>query len=176
VYIRIATNLDRDGILAIYSNAFPEVERSIVSKLAINLLADASASQSISLVAEAKSALVGHIAFSPVVVDDNENLKGYILAPLGVKQEYQQRRIGSQLVESGMQRLLTRGVDLLFVYGDPDYYGRFGFSVAAATPYIPPYPLQYPFGWQAMVLNERNFDESPVKIECVTPLCDPVLW
>ncbi len=43
---------------------------------------------------------------------------------------------------------------MLFVYGNPDYYGKFGFSVDTAQCYIPPYWLEYSFGWQAIALSE----------------------
>lgn len=176
MHIRIATSLDRDDVRGVHLAAFAEGEREIVSKIAINLLSEETTPQTISLVAETEGAVVGHVAFSPVTIGSNENLQGYILAPLGVKPDYQKRRIGSRLVESGMQRLSEMGVDILLVYGDPEYYGRFGFSTDAADRFTPPYRLQYPFGWQAIALNECRNGESPVEIACVTSLCDPELW
>ena len=174
--IRIATNLDRDDVRGVHLCAFPEGEMEIVSKLAINLLSEETTPQTISLVAETEGSVVGHVVFSPVIIDNNENLQSYILAPLGVKPDYQGLRIGSKLIESGIQQLLKMGVNILFVYGDPKYYSRFGFSADAAYRYIAPYKLQYPFGWQALDLNECNVTKSPVKITCVTSLCDPELW
>ena len=56
------------------------------------------------------------------------------------------------------------GVDILFVYGDPKYYSRFGFSADAAVRYIPPYRLQYPFGWQGIALKERNIERSAIDL------------
>lgn len=176
MYIRIATSLDRDDVREVHLRAFPKGEREIVSKLAINLLLEETTPQTISLVAETGGAVVGHVAFSPVTIDNNENLQGYILAPLGVKPDYQKRRIGSKLIESGMQQLLKVGVNILFVYGDPEYYSRFGFSADTADRYIPPYKLQYSYGWQAITLNECNNVKSSVKIACVTSLCDSELW
>jgi len=176
VSIRIATSQDRDDVRDVHLCAFPEGEREIVSKLAINLLSERTTPQTISLVAETEGAVVGHVAFSPVIIDNNENLQGYILAPLGVKPDYQKRRIGSKLIESGMQQLLKTGVNILFVYGDPEYYSSFGFSADVADRYTPPYKLQYPFGWQAIALNEGIFTDSAVKISCVAPLSDPELW
>ena len=173
---RIATSLDRDDIRAVHLSAFPEGEREIVSKLALNLLFEDTVPQTISLVAESDGAVVGHVAYSPVKIDNNENLQGYILAPLGVKPDYQKSRIGSKLIEKGMQKLLNMRVNILFVYGDPKYYSNFGFSTDAAKRYIPPYKLQYSFGWQAIALDGRKIAKSPVNIVCVNSLCDPELW
>ena len=174
--IRVATSLDRDDIREIHLCAFPEGEKQIVSTLAVNLLSEEASPKTISLVAEADGAAVGHIAFSPVTVNNNKSWKGYILAPLGVKPEYQKRQIGSKLIKSGMERLSKMGVNVLFVYGDPKYYGKFGFNADLASVYSPPYELQYPFGWQAIILNEGVFTKSSVKISCVDPLNDTELW
>ena len=174
--IRRATNLDRDDVSDVHLSAFPDSEGEIVSKLAISLLSERTTPQTISLVYEADGNVVGHVAFSPVTIDNNDDLTGYILAPLGVKPDFQKRRIGSGLIESGMQQLLAMDVNLLLVYGDPGYYRKFGFSADIADRYIPPYKLQYPFGWQAIVLNECTVEKSPIRITCVTSLCDPKLW
>ena len=174
--IRVATGLDRNDVREIHLCAFPEGEKQIVSTLAVNLLNEETSQKTISLVAEADGAVVGHIAFSPVTVNNNKNWKGYILAPLGVKPEYQKRQIGSKLIESGKERLSKMGVNILFVYGDPNYYGKFGFDADTASGYSPPYELQYPFGWQGIALNECGTGKSSIKMACVTSLCDPALW
>lgn len=157
-------------------SAFSEGEREIVAKLAIDLLSEDTTPQTISLIAEIDGIIVGHTAFSPVRIDRNENFHGYILAPLGVKPEYQKRRIGSELIEYGMRLLSEMAVNVVFVYGDPKYYGRFGFSADSARRYTAPYPLQYPFGWLALVLRECDSDSAPAAITCVDSLCDPELW
>jgi len=176
MHVRLATSLDRDDIHNVHWSAFAEDERELVSKLAVNLLSEESTPQTISLVAEIEGNVVGHVAFSPVTIDKNEGTQGYILAPLGVKPDHQKCRIGSKLIENGIQRLSKTGVNILFVYGDPEYYSKFGFSVEAAECYIPPYKLQYPFGWQGIVLNESSTEKSSIKIACINSLCDPALW
>lgn len=161
---------------SLYLCAFDKGENEIVSKLAIVLLSKQMTPETISLVYETDGAIVGHIAFSPVVTDNNPTFQGYILAPLAVKPDYQKRRIGSKLIEHGTQQLSDMGINVLFVYGDPRYYARFGFSADAAHQYSAPYELQYPFGWQAIVLKECHIENPPLAISCVAPLCDPKLW
>jgi putative acetyltransferase len=175
-YIRLATRCDREAVREIYLRTFPDGENQIVSTLAVNLLSEATSPDTISLVAESDGALEGHIAFSPVTIESGKNWQGYILAPLGVAPEYQRRGIGSRLVGNGMERLSSTGVNVLFVYGDPKYYGRFGFKADLASRYSPRYELQYPFGWQAIALNECNPEQENVSISCVASLSDPELW
>ena len=174
--IRTATDSDRDAILNIHLLAFPESENDIVAKLAIDLLDERSTPATLSLVAETDGAVVGHVAFSPVKIVGNDHLLAYTLAPLAVRPDYQKQRIGTQLIESGKQTLINKGTHLLFVYGDPDYYGRFGFNTQDAEHYLPQYKLQYPFGWQAVVLNRLPGKEQPGQIVCVAPLDNPDLW
>lgn len=174
--IRAATSLDRVNIQGVYRSAFDESERELVSKLAVNLLAEEATPKIISLVAEADGIVVGHVAFSPVAFDNNENLQGYILAPLGVKPDYQRQGIGLKLIASGMDQLSRMGVNIFFVYGDPKYYSKFGFSVDAAKRYMPPYDLHYPLGWQCIILNECSAGELSIKITCVTSLSESALW
>ncbi|MCB1874770.1 MAG: N-acetyltransferase [Chromatiales bacterium] len=174
--IRIAGGNDRDSIEAVHSSAFPESERGLVSRLAVALLSLDSTPQSISLLAEVDGAVVGHIAFSPVLAEGREHFLGYILAPLGVVPNCQGNAIGTKLVEHGLTRLSAMAVNRVFVYGDPKYYGRFGFSADAASLYAPPYELQYPFGWQALALNGYEPETTPVALSCAKPLQNPELW
>jgi putative acetyltransferase len=142
----------------------------------VELLAESSALPIISLVAEMEDAVVGHVAFSPLKIDKQATIQAYILAPLAVRPDCQKQRIGSALVEYGLQRLSAMGVDIIFVYGAPEYYGRFGFSAEAAQNFSAPYPLQYPFGWQAIAIRDCAVENGPNAMQCVKALCNPLLW
>lgn len=176
MHIRAATIADRDDILRIHLRAFDEGEREIVAKLATDLLSEDTTPRTISLVAETDGATVGHIAFSPAAINGNKEFHGSILAPLGVLPDHQKRRTGSRLVERGLRLLSAQGVHVVFVYGDPAYYARFGFSAGAALPYAAPYKLEHPFGWQAIALNKYALKKTPAAITCVTSLRNPNLW
>jgi putative acetyltransferase len=92
----------------------------------INALRDAGA-LTLSLVAEVGGKVVGHIAFSPVVISDaDENWYG--LGPVSVTPGLQKQGIGSMLVRSGLERLKALGGKGCALVGDPAYYGRFGFK------------------------------------------------
>ena len=154
--------------------AFPESENNAVAGLAIALLKESD--ETINLVAKSDGQVLGHVAFSPLTAHIEENWKGYILAPLAVKPEYQKQGIGTQLIETGIEQLEEKAVDMLFAYGDPKYYQRFGFWRETAQQFIPPYKLTYPSGWQAMMLSQRVVSESEVNLSCVAPLCNSALW
>lgn len=176
VHVRGAASHDREAIRGVHLCAFPEGESQLVATLATHLLSEKTDPETISLVAEVDGQVVGHIAFSPVQAETNTDWLGYILAPLAVTPELHRLGIGSQLIASGIDLLLKKMVNVLFVYGDPTYYGRFGFSAEAATHYIPPYTLEYPFGWQAKCLHEGAASDHAVRLSCVLSLRDPALW
>jgi putative acetyltransferase len=174
--IRQATLDDSDEIRGLHVAAFPESEGGMVARLAVDLLAEESLPPVISLVAEVDGKVVGHVAFSPVTTEGTGEFLGYILAPLAVSPDFQKCGIGTKLIEDGIGRLSDSNPGVLVVYGDPGYYGRLGFSASAAVCLLPPYQLQYPFGWQGMVLNGCGGRNSPVRISCVAALGNPALW
>jgi putative acetyltransferase len=174
--IRNATKKDGSEIREVYQRAFPKDEGDIVANLAVNLLSEVTTPQTISLVADTEGNVVGHVALSPLTIGSNKNLQGYILAPLGVKPDYQHHRIGTQLIENGIQQLSRLDVDILFVYGDPKYYSRFGFSTNHSHIFVPPYKLQYSFGWQLKQLKDCVLPRTPISLLCVRSLMKPELW
>ena len=147
----------------------------MVSGLAVNLLKDRCLVKTISLVAMDNNEIVGHIAFSPVFLEDTNEHFGYILAPLAVSPKFQKNKIGASLVKYGLDTISSMGAFIVFVYGDPEYYSRFGFKTDLADKFIPPYTLQFPAGWQALKLNSAVFPEGG-KITCVDSLNDHSLW
>lgn len=95
-------------------------------KFIITALRDADA-LTISLVAEINARVVGHIAFSPVIISDGTK-DWYGLGPISVLPEYQRRGIGKSLIKSGLSSLKELGGQGCALVGDPNYYQRFGFK------------------------------------------------
>ncbi len=80
----------------------------------------------LSLVAEERGRIVGHVAFSPVTI--NGKAGGWFgLGPVSVEPAEQRRGIGQALIRDGLQRLKSKGAEGCVLLGDPAYYGRFGF-------------------------------------------------
>ena len=173
--IREANIKDSDGIIKLHHEAFKNSEAESISYLAVNLLHEKSATKTISLVAINNDVIISHTAFSPVFLDSTNEHFGYILAPLAVLPTHQKNRVGSTIVKHGLDTISSLGAFIVFVYGDPQYYSRFGFTTDFAQNFTPPYILQYPEGWQAMKLNSTVFPEGG-KFQCVNSLNEPKLW
>ncbi len=174
--IRQAGMSDRDAIRGLYLEAFPDEEREVVAAVAVDLLDEQTVPETVAFVADDGGTVVGHIGFSPVSCSVGEEFRGYLLAPLAVHPHKQKQRIGSTLVEAGIQYVASLDSEMVFVYGDPEFYGRFGFDAGTASGYVPPYELEYPFGWQAKRLVAGGASERPGKLSCVRTLQSPQLW
>ena len=82
----------------------------------------------ISLVAEEGGGLIGHILFSPVTLEDGKSSLSIAgLAPMAVLPNWQNKGIGSKLMEEGLRHCKHFGYAAVVVLGHPGYYPRFGF-------------------------------------------------
>ncbi|HSF75591.1 MAG TPA: N-acetyltransferase [Microcoleus sp.] len=86
-----------------------------------------------SFVAVQSDRIVGHIFFSPVVVEGkcSSNLAILGLAPVAVIPEYQRQGIASLLIREGLKECARSGFQAVVVLGHPDFYPRFGFIPAS---------------------------------------------
>ena len=101
----------------------------------------AAGALTLSLVAALDGEIVGHAAFSPVRIDGR--LYGwYGLGPVSVRPDHQRRGIGSAVISHGLDRLRRMQARGCVVFGDPRYYGRFGFVCDPRLTY-PPSPDGY---------------------------------
>lgn len=133
--IRPAEPGDAQAIDAVHRAAFPTAaEADLVARL------EAGGHSAISLVAEREGAVVGHVLFSRMAVTgDGAAWRGLALAPVAVRPAFQQQGIGAELIRGGLAVARATGEEIVFVLGEPAYYGRFGFTAAAAAPFASPY-------------------------------------
>ena len=82
---------------------------------------------SLSLVATIDEQIVGHIAFSPVTIN-NADLGWYGIGPLSVIPAKQKQGIGSALMLQGLELIRERGASGCVLVGYAAYYNRFGFQ------------------------------------------------
>jgi len=86
----------------------------------------------LSLVGVADAQVVGHILFSPVSIESaGESLAAVGLAPMAVLPEWQNRGVGSRLVQASLDECRRQGHSAVIVLGHADYYPRFGFVPAS---------------------------------------------
>lgn len=126
IIIRNETESDIKAIFEVTIAAFNTLAiSSHTEQFIIDALRDANA-LSVSLVAANGNRVVGHIAFSPVIVSDGSP-GWYGLGPISVLPELHKQGIGKSLMREGLARLRSMGAKGCILVGDPGYYERFGF-------------------------------------------------
>ncbi len=166
---RLSTHADQEFIEAIYPEAFPDEDLLPVIR---DLLREPSGI--LSIVAVSDGAIVAHmIMTSCKVAGHDENVA--LLGPLAVTPEWQRQGIGSAIVNTALEKMESQGVAVVYVLGDPNYYGRLGFMTESKV--MPPYPLPdaWQGAWQALSLgsNRKSLDG---RLEVPQPWRHRELW
>ena len=174
--IGITKETDWDSIYKVLETAFLDEENKVIMNLAQELSNEITTPSIKSLIAETDNQVIGYVSYSPIFLKSDTSISGYILSPLAVSPKHQKQGVGSNLIKSGIDLLTEEGAGILLVYGDPSYYRRFGFKEEIGHAFVPPYTLQYPFGWLGMMLNGTAVPIEPIHFECVAALSKPELW
>jgi putative acetyltransferase len=83
--------------------------------------------------------IVGHVSLTRAWVDDPARvIEVLVLSPLSVRPDQQRRGIGSVLVRAALDLAESRREPLVFLEGDPAYYGRLGFVAAGPVGFTAP--------------------------------------
>jgi putative acetyltransferase len=128
--LRAERSDDHEPVADLHRAAFGEHGR-MVADLVPDLRALITADEGLSLVAEEDGEVVGHVMVTPAWLDAPARLvRVQVLSPLGVRPDRQRRGVGTALARRGLQILADRGVALVFLEGDPGYYGALGFVAA----------------------------------------------
>lgn len=97
---------------------------------------------SLSLVAEYRGNILGHIMFSSIWISNNSNrYPSLALAPVSVHPDYQRQGIGGKLIMRGLFEATNLGHESVILLGDADYYPRFGFEPAETWDITPPFDV-----------------------------------
>lgn len=127
ITIRDEAAADVDVITAVTIAAFQSLEISSHTEQFVVMALRAAGALSLSLVAEVGGEVVGHIAFSPVILSDGSP-HWYGLGPVSVLPAYQRQGIGKALIHEGLARLKAMHAQGCCLVGHPGYYTKFGFQ------------------------------------------------
>jgi len=146
IKFRIARADELETIVALQEDAFGEkAERQLVHDLVL------SAAATLSLLAEFKGSIIGHILLSEI----GAPVKALTLAPLAVLPAYREMQIGCELVRRAIDMAVEQDYQVIFVLGDPNYYERFGFSSPLADSFDCP--------WQGRNFMAKELQEDALK-------------
>lgn len=85
----------------------------------------------LSIVAEQKNKIVGHILLTKVKIKNNRNeFESLALAPVSVLPKYQGKGIGGLLIKQAHLKAKKLGYRSIILLGHANYYPRFGYQLA----------------------------------------------
>ncbi|CAH1203636.1 N-acetyltransferase Eis [Paenibacillus plantiphilus] len=85
----------------------------------------------LSIVAEERGEIVGHLLLSKAeIIEGEKSHEVIVLAPIAVRPDCQQQGVGKQLIHEGINRCKQLGYSIVLLIGHPAYYTKFGFKPA----------------------------------------------
>lgn len=166
---------EADAVAAVHRAAFGS---DVEADLARALVCDEAFVPALSFAAEKDGRLIGHVLFTRAWLkrDDGEpDPPLLLLAPLAVVPDAQRDGVGSALVEAAITLARESGEIGMLVFGDPAYYGRFGFVAAGPSGVRTPHPAEPEWGWQVLELAEGILGQPGV-LQVAKPLDSPAMW
>ncbi|MEM6492614.1 MAG: GNAT family N-acetyltransferase [Pseudomonadota bacterium] len=167
VDLRAMRREDADAVEALYAAAFEDEDLTPL----LRGLADAPAAAA--FVVTACDAVMGHVALTACGVSGSDAAVS-LLGPLAVATDQRGRGYGRRLIEASLGAAQQAGAAAVFVYGDPAFYGRFGFAIDDAV--TPPYgaPAMWAQGWSALWFGEGRALRGTLVVP--PPWGDERLW
>ncbi len=167
-----------EAVIELFDNVFTDSEGLEEGRLIKGLVADlinTTGRQDLrGFVAEQRRRIIGAIFFSRFSLAKSTG--AFILSPVAVSTHYQGRGVGQRLITFGIQELKEQGAELIFTYGDINFYSRFGFHQISEGLVKAPLKLTYPEGWLALSLSGEAIDAVDGDTECVEALNKQVYW
>jgi putative acetyltransferase len=147
---------DIDAIRAVTARAFDGRPYSNGSEapLVDALRSDPGWIPALSMVVEVDGAVVGHAVCTRATIAGRPALG---LGPVSVDPAWQRRGVGSALLHAMLGAADALGEPVVVLLGDPAYYQRFGFTLAAEHGIDPPVPDWVP-NFQARTLSAYAVD------------------
>lgn len=171
---REAGDTEDDEVLPIHRLAFRRADEALLVE---KLLRDSSAQPCLSLLALEGGERVGHGLFTTLGLDASMGqARCAILAPLAVLPAWQRRGVGCGLIGAGCDLLARRGVELVFVLGDPGYYTRCGFAPALPWGLAAPYAIEPQAAWMVRALRPGVLGTVAGTVRCALTLAEEEYW
>jgi putative acetyltransferase len=125
--VRLEIPADRDSIRAVETAAFGRPDEAAI----VDAIRGAE-DEVCSIVGEVDGEVLGHAFFTRVAAAGMPSLRACALGPVAVFPERQSDGVGGTVIREGIARCKADGWQAMFVLGDPRYYSRFGFELAAS--------------------------------------------
>ena len=158
----------------VFSDSDGQKEGRIIGQLVTELIETTDLNDLLGYIGTSGGRISGCIFFSRLTLASGKT--SFILSPVAIATQQQGKGFGQQLINFGIQQLRSHGVDLVFTYGDPDFYSKVGFVKIGENVVKAPQKLTYPDGWLAQALKNEDVTSEVGVAKCVEALNKPVYW
>jgi putative acetyltransferase len=159
----------------VFSDSEGQEEGERIGQLVSEMIETTDSNDLLGYVSILDEKIVACIFFSRLTLPSKRS--AFILSPVAVASGQQRTGRGQKLINFGIQQLRSLGVELVFTYGDPDFYSKVGFAPLGEDVVKAPRALTYPHGWLAQALNdERIAPEAASAAKCVPALDKQEYW
>jgi len=159
---------------SVFADAEGQDEGASIGRLVSDLIATTDERDLMGFIATLEDEIFGCIFFSRILLANKQT--AFILSPAAVATQQQGNGIGQALIRFGIEHLKSKGVDLLFTYGDPAFYSKSGFVQISEDVVQAPLKLSQPEGWLAQSLQNSSIDPVSGPSQCVAALNNQEYW
>jgi len=169
---------DKEEIKHLFTRVFSDSENTSEGKLIVNLAFDllnnTDPQDLFAFTACENEKIMGCIIFSKLMFDTPIN--AFILSPIAIDTEHQGRGIGQALINYGINQLKQADIELVFTYGDLNFYSKVGFEQITQEVAQAPFHLSQPEGWLCQSLIGNKIPHLKGTSRCVQALNHVELW
>lgn len=166
-------------IAELFNDTFTESEGAqegaVIQGLVHDLLTTTPSGDLCVYTAHQDDALCGCAVFTRMRFADDAR-RVVLLSPMAVATAHQGQGVGQKLLTHALKDLKAEGVYVAVTYGDPDFYGRVGFTPVSPDIVPAPQPLNMPVGWIAQSLTDAPMTPLPKPAICAPALDHPDFW
>lgn len=158
----------------VFSDSEGQKEGQAIGQLVTELIGTTDPNQLIGYVSISDGIITGCIFFSRLTLSSGKI--AYMLSPVAVSSREQGKGLGQQLINFGIHQLRINDVELVFTYGDPNFYSKVGFKQIGEDVVKAPQKLTYPEGWLVQSLKNESVASEIGVAKCVGALNKQEYW
>ena len=158
----------------VFTNSEGEEEGNLIGNLAFELQETTDPRDIFGFLAKDGEIIAGCIFFTRMTFEIS--ISAFILSPVAISTQYQNQGLGQKLIKFGINQMKNNDVELVFTYGDPNYYSKVGFIHITEEIAKAPLKMTFPEGWLAQSLTSDKIEPIKGNSTCVKALMKQKYW
>lgn len=158
----------------VFTDSEGQAKGELIGNLANEIMTETDDKDLYGFIATESEQVIGSIFFTRLIFQNRIN--AFLLSPVAIHTRYQGKGIGQKLINFGLNRLKEKGVELVFTYGDLNFYAKVGFKHITEKVVKAPLKLTYPEGWLGQSFTDDEIKPITGNSYCVETFNKPEIW